>query len=138
MSTTIKIVLSLLLLLVLFIGGNILYCWLTYIDDTVTEGSAYGFTINETKEEVYQKAREVFSDKPVYILYPLNSRNWGPHLRYYFTPEEYYMLANQDFWRLYFRSDKDKYHSYSDSLKLKFKDNKLIRIHRHRQFFELP
>ncbi len=36
------------------------YLYFTYIDDTVTTGSAYGFTIGQTKTESYRLAREKF------------------------------------------------------------------------------
>lgn len=46
----------------LFPVGCVAYLYLSYIHDEVTEGSAYGFTIGQTKEEAYAVVGEMFHE----------------------------------------------------------------------------
>ncbi len=108
------------------------YLIATYIDETITSGEGYGFKIGETKEQVYHKVGELFKDKQVYILHPLGKQNHGPHKELRHTSEEYEIIKVRDRWDFYFTED------YFDTIKFTFEDDHLVRIHRHRKYFELP
>lgn len=112
--------------------GYIVYLWATYIDETITSGEGYGLKIGDTKEQVYRKARGLFKDKKVYFLHPMDKQNYGPHKELKYSSEDYEIIKDRSKWDFYFTED------FFDSIKLTFKDNYLIEIHRHRKKFELP
>ena len=111
---------------------HIAYLWATYIDETITSGEGYGFKIGETKKQVYHKAGELFKDKKVYFLHPIDEQNHGPHKELRYSSDEYEIIKDRNKWNFYFTED------YFDSIKLTFKDGCLMEIHRHRKKFELP
>lgn len=118
-----------------FVGVVLLYATYlvaTYIDDTVEKGEAYGFKIADSKEETYKRAKEVFKNKKVFILYPLDKQEYGPHKKITFSAEDYQMIDSRDLWEFFFNED------FNDSLTLSFQDDSLVKIYRHRQNFELP
>ena len=121
-----------LVLVLIFIVAYGLYCFLTYIDETITVGKGYGFTIGDSKEETYQKAKKNYENKTVFILHPIDHRGYGPHKKFTFSPEEYSLISELDSWTFYFTDD------YFDLIQLKFEDSNLVEIHRHRKKFELP
>lgn len=127
-----KIFLGVFGIAIVLIAGYVGFMWITYIDDTVTIGSGYGFNIGETKVEAFQSAKNQFSSKNVFILYPLDKNNWGPHRKVHFSDEDLSILAKREMWQFYFDQE------YFDSLRLTFKSNSLISIYRHRKKFELP
>jgi hypothetical protein len=121
------------------------YLWVTYIDETVSDGEAYGFQIGESKFDTYEKAGSVLSHIE-------NSR--GLYIQVKVTKESEELLATRidysllvqtrlhdvgfgrfselDRWEFYFDG------SFFNSITLKFCENKLCEIHRHRKYFELP
>ena len=105
----------------------------TYIDKTVTSGSAYGFTIGASKAETYSTAKNVFAKKNVFIIDPSDFRGYRPNLKMTFSQDQYAILSGDDHWRFYLK--KGEYHS---SINLRFLDDNLVEINRHRQYFELP
>ncbi|BCO32598.1 hypothetical protein TspCOW1_27010 [Thiohalobacter sp. COW1] len=121
--------------------------WITYIDETVVQGTAYGFEIGDSKSETYTKAKWVLlklSDSgitPPYIEVKVNNENE----ELLATKSEYDLLVQtllhdvgydrfieKDVWRFYIDG------SYFNSISLKFCQNKLCEIHRHRKYFEMP
>jgi hypothetical protein len=108
------------------------YCWFTYIDETVIEGNAYGLNIGDTKLESFEKTKCIYQNKEIYILYPLDKNDYGPHRKLTFQIEDYQIIKDIDEWTFCF----DK--GFFNSLKLTFKNGKLVNIYRHRQNFELP
>ena len=109
-----------------------IYCWATYIDETISTGEAYGFTIGETKLEVFEKAKNTYKDKSIYILHPLKNNDFGPHKKISFQLQDYKLIEGRDKWAFYLDE------GYFNSVKLTFERNKLSEIHRHRKNFELP
>ena len=110
----------------------LIYLRFTYIDKLVEQGEAYGFCIGDSKKDSYQKARQIFAGEKVYILYPLDSNNFGPHKEFYFFDNEYQMIADRKIWTFYFND------GFFDFIKLSFNNDVLSSIHRHRKKFELP
>lgn len=117
---------------IIVIAGYLVYQSVTYIDAQYTEGEAYGFKIGDSKNNVYQVAGKEFNKEKVYILYPLDKNNHGPHRQITFGSEEFQLVKDRDIWTLYFNE------GFFDFLKLKFENGALISIHRHRKKFELP
>lgn len=113
------------------IGGYSAFLYVTYINDTVEEGSGYGFTIGQTKEEAYLAARKYYGD--VFILHPIDKGGYGPHVEFSFSDEEYGLIKDRNRWDFYFSED-----SFFNAVKLKFRENRLFYIHRHRKYFEVP
>lgn len=119
------------------------YIWYTYINDTVTSGNAYGFTIGDSKPETYKKsylALSKLSDN-VYI----EIRVTPEASRLLATNSDHTILASsllhdvgypgfekKNGWGFYFEA------SYFNSLTLRFCNERLCEIHRHRKSFELP
>jgi hypothetical protein len=112
--------------------GYIIYLRATYICETITSGEGYGFKIGDTKEQVYNKTAELFKDGKVFILYPLNEQDFGPHKQIKFESQEYKLIEDSNVWEFYFNE------GFFDSIRFTFKDDCLVKIHRHRQYFELP
>lgn len=106
------------------------FLWISYIDDIVTSGEAYGFKIGDTKIETYTKAREVFKGERVYILHPVRHDMFGPHYKINFTSEKYPILSDRAVWRIYMDE------GFSNEISLKFCDEVLVEIYRHRKYFE--
>ena len=63
------------------------YLIATYIDETITSGEGYGFKIGETKEQVFQRAGQIYQENAAFILYPLDERGYGPHKKMTFGEE---------------------------------------------------
>lgn len=129
----------------LMISAYIAYLWYTYIDETITSGEAYGFVIGENKLETYHKAPvnlaaskdhkstvyiEIKSDpscakllavKPGHLLM----------VEAILHDVGYSAFESKNQWDFYFDG------TYFDKLSLKFCDEKLCEIYRHRKKFEL-
>lgn len=101
----------------------------TYVDEKINVGSGYGFSIGDTKNNVYEKARQLYSAEVVFIRHPIRYDGYGPMIRFNFGDEEYKKIENSDKWVFYF----DK----RDFIRLTFRGDKLVSIHRRRQEFEL-
>ena len=109
------------------------YFAITYIDDSVTRGTAFGFRIGSTKSEAFSAARGGLSNNNVYIYHPIESSGVGPRMNLDFDDTDYNILLRRDKWELYFDSS-----FFDDVLKLEFRDGKLVLIQRQRQWMELP
>ncbi len=142
-----KTLVTIILIPVLIVAFYIGYLWITYIDDTVSDGSKYGFTIGDSKEKTYSKA--------IRNLYAMSSNGFtAPYIRINITKELEEVLAtesghkilaqtrlqeigfakfkNLDTWKFYIDG------SNFNTLTLKFCANNLCEIYRHRKYFELP
>lgn len=129
-----KIVLAAALAPVLAIGGVIAYLSATYIDETEASGSAYGFTIGSSKPQTIEailRQRHRHPSIAVYVSY-------GPKAGDTFTLGSSDMnldrLGPHDQWDVLLRGPGE----YFDSVRLMFRDGRLVEIYRHRQYFELP
>ncbi len=133
MSKPIKLFfIVLLVVLTTGIAGGLFYYISTYIDDIVLSGEAYGFRIGDNKSQTYGAAEQVFEDSNIYILYPLDKNNFGPHREIKFNEKDYDILMAIDRWKMFFDT------GYFNSIELTFEDGTLKRIYRHRKEFELP
>jgi len=103
-----------------------------FINDTIVEGSGYGFSIGMTKAEVFQKVVNKYKNNTIYMLHPINHDEWGPHYKLTFSKGDLSILLERNVWRLYFDE------SYSNGIVFKFSNEKLVEIWRYRGSFELP
>jgi hypothetical protein len=105
------------------------YLFLTYIDETTNVGSAYGYTIGQSNDEVFAAAVAQFASSEI----------TGIHIDEPFETFEavetnFPRVESSESWTL-FPGEKD---DFFDVLKLRFANGELAEIHRHRQRFELP
>ncbi|CAI2718659.1 hypothetical protein [Nitrospina watsonii] len=122
------IILAVLFLIpILYVG----YLYVTYLEEYVTTGSGYGFTIGEGKEDVFNKLSQKYGSKVKrYRFY--KDREIYSKDKIEFSDEEYNGLKGYDKWKFYF----DEKHI--DYLAFYFEEDNLVKIERHRQYFELP
>jgi len=129
MKTVLKTAVFVFGLLALVFASFPWYFYLTYLDETAVEGSAHGYTIGQLKPDAYAVATDQFENgqiSGIHIMEPFET----------FDPAEasFETIQRSDLWTLF----PDERGDFFDSLKLHFNDGKLVKIHRHRQRFELP
>lgn len=129
-----KLLLTAVLAPVLVVGGYIAYLAATYIDETVVSGSADGFTVGSSKKLALEQAsahREIHPNAVIYI-------GFGPRAGDRFTvaptTDAIDRLASHDQWSLQLDGPTE----FFNTIRLTFHDGRLIEIHRHRKYFELP
>jgi hypothetical protein len=141
-----KIAIFFLLFFISVISLLFLYLWATYTDKTITSGSAYGFTIGDSKLQTYKNIPNARShlnigNSPIFISAKTDEHissvigtkpDYEIMVQTYLNDERLPVFVNENKWNFYFNG------TYFDSLKLKFCDEKLCEIHRHRKKFELP
>ncbi|WP_254777896.1 hypothetical protein [Colwellia chukchiensis] len=122
------------------------YLWITYINETITTGSGYGFNIGDTKKEAYSKLNTALKDLggkngSAFVQVKSNSQmakfvatdtDFDVMIKPLFHDVGYEQFEKQELWQFYVDA------SFFNTLKLEFCNGKLCRIHRHRKFFELP
>lgn len=134
MKTWHKALLAAALAPVVAIGGLIAFLAATYIDDTKSSGSAYGYTIGSSKPQTLEAILHQRDRHPSIAVYV----SYGPRAGDSFTLGSSDMnldkLAPHDQWDVLLRGPGE----YFDSVRLTFRDGRLVGIYRHRQYFELP
>jgi hypothetical protein len=122
------------LALIIIIAVYVLFLWASTIHDSVTEGSKYGLTIGDTKQQTYLRILELKKEYPLQVIYtyvPSQTRVQDEHIKLSYDFEELKLYKQ---WRVYFKGDGE----YSNSIRLNFDNDKLINFYRHRQYYELP
>ena len=137
------------MLLVIFLAGIIAYMgylWLTYIDKDVESGRAYGLAIGQSKDQVLENLsvafdRAGFISDQVFVEVPADAamaRTLGivenRHVMIPVNQNDFDIskVYADDLWIFYSKKN------HNDLLRLKFCDEKLCRIYRHRKNLELP
>ncbi len=119
---------------ILVVAGYVAYFCATYIDETITSGTAYEFSIG-TSKQVALTSVDRLSNYPNAVVYV----SYGPRAGDNFTvapvAAHIAQLQQHDQWDVLLDGDDGK---FSNSVRLTFRDGKLTEIHRHRQHFELP
>lgn len=122
------------------------YIWATYIDHTVTTGDAYGFSIGDNKRQTYNKAPNALLKltghaSPIYIEIRVTPEistilatkpDYDVLTQSYLHDVGYVDFLPKDRWVFYIDG------SYFNKLSLRFCENRLCEIHRHRKYFEGP
>jgi len=141
-----KAVLGLILVFMVIAASFFLYFRATYLNEVVTSGSGYGFTIGSSKDETYKKVPAAFfklSGKDPRIFMEIEVDKGAEQLlgvksgyrvmvETYLHNVGFQKFASQQQWEFYFEG------LYRDSITLTFCGDNLCRIYRHRQYFELP
>jgi len=133
-KVAIKILSLLVLIPIAFIGCLFLYYWLTYLDETVTKGEAYGFIIGDSKYatvENFEKIKSSYPNTHVFVRY---GKRAGDSFSIAATLSASDKLAKHDKWDVLLEGQ----YEFFNSIDLKFEKGSLVEIHRHRQNFELP
>jgi hypothetical protein len=120
------------LLLLLAPLAGLGYLYLTYIDESHYSGTLYGFTIGMAREQVFDAASRSEHRDSLYVSYAFNGYGAEPFHRLRFVRSELEPLLKRDYWSFYLED------SAFNSIKLRFRSDRLYEIHRHRQRFELP
>jgi hypothetical protein len=134
LKSALKVLATLVLIPIILIGGLVFYWWVTYLDETITVGSGYGFTIGQPKQaaaEQFDSLNNKYPDLHVYVSY---GRSAGDNFSIPATPQSYNELRPHDKWDLLLQGQ----WKFFDSIDLYFKGDELVKIYRHRQNFELP
>jgi hypothetical protein len=136
------------LFLMILVGmGLAAFClfYLTYLDESIVEGDAYGFVIGDSKYESYNKAKNsignipIFGETEVFIYLNVDKKvaqafdiELGRNrlIKVDFNDQEFKKIQVMDYWGFYFGE------SFNSSISLKFCDEKLCKIYRHRQYYE--
>jgi len=122
------------------------YLWYTYIDETIMAGEAYGFEIGDDKLTTYKKAPMALANIKGHaslVYYEVKSdlasaellgASPGYNVMVEATLHEigYPIFKLRDRWDFYVDG------SYFNVLSLKFCDERLCEIYRHRKNFEIP
>jgi len=140
--TILKLALVLLGIPVLFIVALVAYNYFTYIDETVTKGTAYGFKIGQTKEEALLTAKELYKNENIKFAHshPVKSNAGSLIIKQLSEVDENLIIEIDEYMKNY-PSDKWDFlfeGSFFNRVTLKFKDRRIVEITRHRQNFELP
>ena len=123
---------NLIFILISLVAIYVFFLYVSYIDSEITTGKSYGYEINMSKEKAFKVIVSESKTNDIFVMYPLNENELGPLIQYDQDIMNYEYMKELDQWVLYFN---DNYHNV---IKLSFSDNKLIKIYRHRKYFELP
>lgn len=136
-----------LICMLLIVVSEVGRLWLTYVDETIIEGSGYGFTIGDNKKDTYKKLRKLqhyVSDAEENIFLEITVDNSNSELFATKLGNKIFvetLLDTDDIKsQFYDHSQWDFYFggTYFNKLTLKFCKDKLCEIYRHRKNFELP
>ena len=129
-----KLLLAAILTPVLIVGGYVGYLAATYIDETVTSGSAYGFSIGSSKQQAIEQASALRETHPNAVLYVDFGPRAGDRFTVSPTLDQIERLEPHDQWSCQLDGPKE----FFNTVRLTFLDDRLVEIHRHRKYFELP
>lgn len=119
---------------IFIIAAYIFFLWVTYIDDTVTSGSKYGFTIGSSKQQIYKDISAVKEDYPELKIYISYGPRAGDNTTLSPTNDNFERALGSDHWELLLDGDGE----FFNVVRLSLEDNTLTQIYRHRKYFELP
>lgn len=122
-----------------------IYIGVKSIDDAVTTGSAYGFSIGQTKEQVYEQIHEnlypIARGNKLFIDVEVDGESAGVLgapvgssilVQSLFPPDGLSSFEANDIWKTHLDVTR------LDSITFSFCGLELCRIYRRRQMFELP
>ena len=116
-------------LVIALIVGYVGFMWISYTCKSITEGSGYGYTIGSSKAEALSTAEKLYRKKQITLGCNRYDEE-DPRNNRISVTKDAVLFYSEDEWEFYFSCD--------SSVTLHFKDDHLIEIHRHRQYFELP
>ena len=99
----------------------------TGISKTITVGEAYGFRIGDSRQATYEKAQGLKDKKKIVEIHTWPEGEYHQEIS---SKEK----ANKDpQWIMIIDSE-----WWNNSILLTFKDDRLVKIYRHRQLWEMP
>lgn len=108
------------------------YFYATYVDDTISDGAGYGFTIGEDKLSAFKIINNnALSNKVYAIQVGVDSNSFKLVDIHQDAFEE---INRFNTWNLLLREERD----FLNTIRLTFDGNKLTKIYRHKQWLELP
>lgn len=119
---------------ILAIAFYALFLWASYIDNTVIEGSKYGFTIGSNMEQIYQDIQALKERHPELMFYISYGPRAGDNMTVSPTKENFNTAVSSEFWELLLDGDGE----FFNIIQLKYENGVLTEIYRHRKYFELP
>ena len=134
MSKILKIAITLALAPILAIAMYILFLWATYIDDTVVEGTKYGFTVGASIEQTYEDILSVKKKYPELMIYISYGNRAGDNMTVTPTMENFDTALKSSHWELLLDGEGE----FFNVIRLNSEGNTLTEIYRHRKYFELP
>lgn len=127
-----KVIFALIATVIFSFLGIIIYFYTTYIDEIIENGCKYGFCIGDAKENTFANVKKVYFNQEISILYPIDARGLGPLKKYDPAEDGYELISNRKSWKFYYKGN------FFNFIELKFSNDKLTEIYRHRQYYELP
>ena len=134
MRVIVKAVLYFIGIMALLVAGYIGYLTLTYIDETVVEGEAYGFKVGATKHQAFSDIKSMLNRQPKLVVYIDYGPRAGDNMTVEPVDSSFPTAAKFDSWWLLL----DGKGEFFNIIRLRFNNQVLAEIHRHRQHFELP
>ncbi len=128
------------------LGFYVLFMWLNYEDRTFSGGSAYGFSIGQSKEKcfknIYNNLTSLESGfTEIYIAITVTEGIEGSLVseagkkllvQTYLDDEHAGDFMNTDKWKFYLNA------SYFNFIELTFEDGNLAEVYRHKKKFDIP
>ncbi len=129
-----KAIAAFLLLPVALVAGYVGFLWASYISETTSSGSAYGFRIDSSKAHsaaALTSFRQAHQKAAVYVSYGPRA---GDHFTVPASEAQLHALQPHDQWDILLNGPGE----FRNLIRLTFKEDRLVDIYRHRQYFELP
>jgi len=122
---------SMVTMLMLFLVTSLFYY--SYLDEKIESGVAYGFTIGDDAQDVYDKLLEMQGRN---VFFGIRVGDHKDHIRIIdkLSENDFHFLKHFEEWTLAASAG----HIYVDTVVLGFSKAKLTQIHRHKQMFILP
>ncbi len=134
MRRTAKIFLFLGLTPFILAGSYVIYLWATYIDDSVTLGHKYGFSIGSSDEETYMDILGLTDQYPNAVFYISYGPRAGDNDTVRISPESFKRALSSEHWQILLDGEGE----FHNIIRLNIENSALTRIYRHRKYFELP
>lgn len=128
-----KLLVTAVALPLLAVASYVAYLAATYIDETVTSGSAYGFEIGTTKQDALSSSVRL-SGYPNAVIYVSYGPRAGDNFSIAPSAAQLDELESHHEWEVLLDDDGN----FFNTIRLTFGDGRLVEIHRHRKHFELP
>ncbi|MEG3193868.1 hypothetical protein SNE32_16735, partial [Lysobacter sp. D1-1-M9] len=119
---------------VVVIGGYIGVLWASYKSETITSGSAYGFSIGSTMVESAAALTDVHQAHSQAVVYVSYGPSAGDHFTVPADATHLHALRPHEQWDVLLDCDGE----FSNTVRLTSEEGRLASIYRHRQYFELP
>ena len=114
-------------ILIIYIG----FLYFSYFDESINEGKGYGFKIGIPKKEAYEVIIKKYGEDFIRYRVYQEKKVVNEH-SFDLRRISYDDLSKYSGWKFYFHE------IASDFILLEFERDKLVAIHRHRQYYELP